>query len=377
MLNSGSVGLEIAKIRRRLFRNYQTARLVTFVVAALLILTVLFFVLGPVVRLSKELIFGPVGVFSIVLPSKQEIKSSNGRTNILLLGTGGAAHDGPNLTDTIILASVKTKFEGKESADQFPIVLISIPRDVYLDSLKGKINVAYSVGSEHGNGAGLVLAKAAVSEITGLPIHYGTRVDFSAFVKIVDTLGGVDVNVEHSFEDPQYPTSGKENETCGLTPEQMTQALELPEPESAFPCRFESLRFKAGPQHMDGSTALKFVRSRHAEGDEGTDFARAKRQQLIISAIKAKVFSTDTILHIEKIEQIYNLVRDHIDTDIDQGQINNLLKLALNYRGSKFQNVVLGDNYLDNPPIDERGWILTPKSGNWEEIHSYIKKQLK
>lgn len=375
MLDSFDLSLEIAKIRRRIFRNYEMARLVTFLCGSLLLLIVLFFILTPVARLAKELFFGPVGFFSVVLPSRQEIKNTNGRTNILLLGTGGAAHDGPNLTDTIIVASVKTKFDVNENASQFPIVLISIPRDIYINSL-GKINLAYSIGAEKGNGAGLILTKGAVSEITGIPIHYGARVDFSAFEQIVDILGGLDIKVENSFDDFQYPKSGKENDTCGLTPEEIVQIMNTPDPETGFPCRFERLHFDAGMQHMDGSTVLKFVRSRHAQGDEGTDFARSKRQQIIIAAIKTKIFSTDTFLHPDKIEQIYNLVAKHIDTDIESGQVNNILKLALNYRGSKFENVVLETDFLDNPPIDERGWILIPKSGNWDQIHKYIKKRI-
>jgi hypothetical protein len=107
MHDSSNLGLEIAKIRRRLFRNYEVARIVTYVGGAVLLLALLFFVLLPIARFSKTLLFGPVGFFSVVVPSREEIKSTDGRTNILLLGTGGGSHDGPNLTDTIIVASVK------------------------------------------------------------------------------------------------------------------------------------------------------------------------------------------------------------------------------------------------------------------------------
>lgn len=370
-------GLELAKIRRRLFRNYKAARWAVFAVAGTMMIGMLVFILPPIARLSKELLFGPIGIFSVVLPSGQEIKSSNGRTNVLLLGTGGASHDGPNLTDTIIVASIKTKLEGKQKADDFPIILISIPRDIYLDSLEGKINTAYSLGEERAKGAGIILAKGAVAEISGLPIHYAARVDFSAFEQIVDVLGGVDIAVERAFEDPQYPISGKENETCGLTPEQVEQSKNALEPEKVFTCRFEHLRFEAGISHMNGNLALKFARSRHAEGaDEGTDFARSKRQQLVISAVKAKAFSTDLLLRPDRIEQIYQLVKKNIDTDVDSSQVNNLVKLALNYRQSKFSNVILDMKLLDNPPIDERGWILLPKDGGWSQIHNFIKQQI-
>jgi anionic cell wall polymer biosynthesis LytR-Cps2A-Psr (LCP) family protein len=187
----------------------------------------------------------------------------------------------------------------------------------------------------------------------------------------------VDIKVENAFDDLQYPISGKEGDNCGLTPEQIARAMTEPEPEKSFICRFENLHFDAGQQHMNGEMALKFARSRHALGDEGTDFARAKRQQLLIGAIKTKVFSTETFLHPEKIEQIYSLLKKHIDTDIDPGQTNNLLKLALNFRESRFESVVLDEEFFVNPPVDERGWILIPKTGDWSGVHEYIKTRLK
>lgn len=375
MSNSEHLFLALARIRRRLFHNYKVARWVVGGAVLVVVLGILSVVLSPLLRIGKDLFFGQVGVFSVVIPSRQEIKSTNGRTNILLLGTGGARHDGPNLTDTIIVASIKTKFGSKEAPAKSPIILISIPRDVYLDSLKGKINTAYAIGADRGKGTGLVLAEGAVSEITGLTIHYGVRVDFSAFEQIVDTLGGIDVNVEHTFDDFQYPVEGKEDDTCGFSQQDVATISASLEPETPFTCRYEHIHFDAGPQHMDGTTALKFVRSRHAASDEGTDFARAKRQQLVIDAIKSKIFSTDTFLHLDKLEEIYNVLKSHVDTDFDPSQGNNLLNLGLKYRQSKFENVVVGTDLLENPPIDERGWILVPKSGDWNQIHQYIKAQ--
>ena len=67
---------------------------------------------------------------------------------------------------------------------------------------------------------------------------------------------------------------------------------------------------------MDGKTALTFVRSRHAEGEEGSDFARSKRQEKIIQAFKDKLFSFQTIINPAKIISLYDILKDSIDTDI-------------------------------------------------------------
>ncbi|MBI3559413.1 LCP family protein [Candidatus Gottesmanbacteria bacterium] len=305
--------------------------------------------------MRKFLIFLPVLflLFYFLLNKKVinvapwELKNDQGRTNILLLGIGDAGHDGPNLTDTMMVASIKP-------ASPSAVFLISVPRDIYLDSLNGKINSAY--------GQNLNAAQTAVTEVTGLPIHYSVRVDFSAFEKIIDILGGIDINVERTFDDYDYPVDQKETDSCNGDPE--------------FRCRYRHLHFDAGPQHLDGATALKFVRSRHAEGEEGTDFARGKRQQLVIKAVQAKIFSNATFLNPGKLLSVYNELKSHIDTNFDLSHPDELLKLALKYKNARIKNIFLDTNFLDNPPEDSRGWILLPKTGSWDEVHKFIKGQL-
>ena len=273
------------------------------------------------------------------------LKNDNGRTNVLLLGTGGGQHEGPDLTDTLILVSATTSGQ---------ITMISVHRDIYMDSLDNKINSAYNTG-------GLPLAKSAVEQIVGMPIHYALRVDFSAFEKIIDILGGIDVNAPAVLDDYEFPVVGKENDLCNGDPE--------------LKCRLEYLHFDAGLQKMDGKTALRYVRSRHAIGDEGSDFARSGRQQLVLKALKDKVFLFSSLINPIKIKSIYDELKANIDTDFDITQPNQLINIGLNYRNSQIKNVYLDLTLLDNPPIDWRGWILLPKNGNWDEIQKYIKSQ--
>ncbi|MBI4099570.1 LCP family protein [Candidatus Microgenomates bacterium] len=349
-------------IKRRILQHYVLLRrgLILSVVVGLLAIVLIFFL--PLFRLGKEVLFGPVNVFSVVFQRPSELKSDAGQTNILLLGIGGPEHDGPNLTDTMIVASFKLPIDDKTASATPAVNLISLPRDIYLDSLGGKINTAYAVGFEKGPDVGLVMAKATVSEVTGLPIHYVVVVDFSVFEKIVDIVGGVDVTVEREFTDKEYPLDGKENDQCGGDPE--------------FKCRYETIQFSAGFQHMDGATALKFVRSRHADGDEGTDFARAKRQQLVLAALKAKLFSGNLLLSPSRILEIYNQLKTHINTDLSPNEANQIINVALKFRQAQFKNVVLGLDQLENPPIDDRGWILTPKGGDWSVVHDFVKSTL-
>ncbi len=87
---------------------------------------------------------------------------------------------------------------------------------------------------------------------------------------MIDALGGIDVQVGSSFRDEWYPITGKENDLCGGDPQ--------------YRCRYRTVTFTKGIVHMDGDMALTYVRSRHAQGESGTDFSRGARQQEVIEA---------------------------------------------------------------------------------------------
>lgn len=306
-------------------------------------------------------------------------KDSNERVNILLLGIGGGTHDGPDLTDTIIFASLDPKTE--------QTTLLSIPRDLWIPELNGKINSAYAIAEEKKKGGGLLVTKALVQHILNQPVDYGIRIDFNGFVKAVDLVGGLDITVDRTFDDYEYPITGKEDDTCGASPEDLPRLATASSQLDAFPCRYEHLHFDQGLQHMDGETALKFVRSRHALGPEGTDFARSKRQEKVIAAFKDKVFSLGTFLNPIKLVNLYDTFKDSIDTDITQNDYADFIKLAQKMEKAKIHSYVLdfGDEETGRPglltnPIDNSTatygyeWVLVPASGvgNYTGIQSYV-----
>ncbi len=209
----------ITRLKRKIFSHRWFGRLLLLAIPVILILSLIKIFVLP--QLSGVISSGA----KIILNQNPDIlKNSAGQTNILLLGIGGPNHDGPNLTDTMIVASVQTKFS-PDSVLIPPVVLISIPRDIYLDSLPGKINTAYQFGLDQG--VGLTLAKESASQVVGLPIHYAVVVNFSVFEKVIDTLGGIDVNVPNTLDDYLFPIDGQETNTCGLPPNT---------PEEDFPC---------------------------------------------------------------------------------------------------------------------------------------------
>lgn len=342
--------IKLSRIKRRFLKHVWLVRggiilgvLAAFWVIYLLINSV-FTNLGinNYLTLAKNFIFTP----------KEAIESIDGRTNILILGKGGQEHEAGDLTDTIIFASISNG-DG--------ISLISLPRDIWIAPLRAKVNSAYYWGNQKQENGGLVLAKSTVEEIVGQPVHYGLVVDFNEFVKVIDILGGIEVDVENSFTDEKYPIVGKETDTCNGDPE--------------LSCRYETITFEKGVQTMNGETALKFVRSRNAQGDEGTDFARAKRQQKVISALKEKMLSPKILFSPKTLSKLFKEGKDSVITDIPSEAGAIIARRLLQSRGN-ISSYVLDGEFLINPPKSvtyDNLYVFIPKSGDWEEVHEWVK----
>lgn len=274
------------------------------------------------------------------------LQSDNGRVNFLILGINGSGGLDKDLTDTIVFASLN---QNSQKA-----ALISIPRDVWVEEIKAKVNTAYHYG-------GIKLMQETLADVLGQPIRYYAVINFDSFEKIIDFLGGITVDVERSFDDYKYPIPGKENDLC--------------DGDKELKCRFEPLHFEAGKQVMDGATALKFSRSRNAEGDEGTDFARSSRQQKVILAIKNKIMNKDFYLHPQKIIGLFMLLNKEIITDIEPEVYGSLVKLGwkISRNSSNISMTVLNGKLFIHPQYHySKQWVLVPKNGDWGEVHQFV-----
>lgn len=299
--------------------------------------------------------------------------------NIALLGIGGAKHDGPDLSDTIILANVNVK--------QNKMYMFSVPRDLWMPGEKDKINAVYAKAQKDNNGISDV--GDALSRITGQKIDYVVVLDFQGFTTLVDYLGGIDVQVANTLDDYNYPIEGKEEDLCGKTEEDIQKFVATASAEMEFwdyfSCRYKHLHVEKGLTHMDGQTALEFVRSRHGVGSEGSDFARSRRQQFVISALRDKAFSLGVILNPVKLLGVYNILQSNINTNIDVGKIDDFIKLANQLKNGQIENYVFDEGdiatgrygLLTNPTISEEylmKWVLIPRvgNGNFTEIQQYV-----
>lgn len=356
---------------QRLFRMRKKR---IFIIAAIVFLVVfgrLFF---------EGLKLSPV-FFQFLFSREIELKKTDERMGVLILGVGGERHEGPLLTDTIIYASIDPAKK--------KIALLSLPRDFWVPDLKAKINTAYAYGEGKRKGGGIILSKAVVEKVLAQPVDYVVRVDFKGFVKAIDMLGGIEVDVEREFDDYEYPVAGKETDACGFEGEEFEKRATASAALEAFPCRYMHLRFEKGRQPMDGETALRFVRSRHAIGVEGTDFARSKRQEKVIEAVKTKLFSLGTFLNPFKLTSLYDIFRDSIDTDIKQSEYDDFIRLFQKIKDAQIKSIVFFFTSKDseesalliNPPTSdeyEGQWVLIPKAGNgnFSEVQKYVECEM-
>ncbi|MDX9738816.1 MAG: LCP family protein [Candidatus Dojkabacteria bacterium] len=292
--------------------------------------------------------------------AKPELKKdSTGKyTNVLLIGVDTREKGNLMNTDTIIVASF--------NHDTKDIVMVSIPRDFHVQVNRdkywfNKINSAYAVNEQKKKDSGLLALRDIVEQMTGMEIQYHAMIDFNGFVQLIDAVGGVYVNVENSFTDYMYPKGS----------------------------RYETISFKSGPQLMDGTTALKYSRSRHSmHNNEGTDFARARRQQKVIIAFKDLVLSSETLLNPKKIMDLMSAIQNNIKIseftldDIEAGV--NLLKEFDEKKGNTYSFVLdpsAGNSSLitSQNVVNTGAYAIGPIEGlgKYDNIKEYVDLILK
>jgi len=245
------------------------------------------------------------------------------RVNILLLGVDKRPDESISRTDTMILLSVDPA-TSKAS-------MLSIPRDLWV-TIPGygenRVNMSYYFGEKDKYpGGGPALAMRTVQYNLGVPVHFYVRVDFDGFKRIIDTLGGIDVNVPQAINDPEYPDMNY---------------------------GYEPFYIEAGPQHMDGNTALKYARTR---ATRGADFDRARRQQQVLLAIRERALAIDVI---PKIPELWVTMAGTIQTDLQLIDILELAKLADRVSGDRIEAVVIDHTMTVDYRTETGARVLLP-----------------
>ncbi len=248
--------------------------------------------------------------------------------NILLLGTDERINDeGPPLTDTILLLTLNL---GLRTAG-----MISFPRDLWVPipgyNQTTKINTAYTMGERRGYpGGGAQLAKDTVSSFIGQPVQYYVQVNFNGFVRFIDHIGGVAVDVPQTIHDEQYPTPD---------------------------FKYQTFHLDAGYQQLDGETALKYARTRNPDNDYG----RAARQQQLVQAVVDKVLSADmTPTLIANAYRLMSTMQASVQTDMPLPKVIDIARDAYSNPFAIERRVVLDARYGEESWSENEAWILLP-----------------
>ncbi len=255
------------------------------------------------------------------------------RVNLLLLGIDQRQQEtGPWRTDTMILVSIDPKTN--------TAAMLSIPRDLWV-TIPGfgenRINVAHFLGDyKDYPGGGPALAKKTVWYALGVPVHYYVRVNFTGFEKIVDAMGGLEINVESPIHDSKYPDSNYG-----------TYVLDIP----------------AGLQQMDGKRALEYARTRHGS----SDFDRMSRQQQVLLAVRDKALSLD--IPLSQVPSILQTLGDSIQTDIPLNEMLSMADLAKKIDRGNIRHGVIDSTMTTGVTTSSGAMVEVP---DWDKVRALV-----
>lgn len=341
---------------RRVGRNKQPwsrrRKVITWIIVS--ILTVALVVLGYYgYRLyhSSGAVFGG-NPFDVIFKNDTLKKDQQNRTNILIFGTSedDAGHSGAQLADSIMVLSVNQETKATST--------VSIPRDLWVDyeqscsvGTSGKINATYICGlqvSDNDEHKASAIFADKVSQVVGVDIQYYVAINYSVVRGLVDSLGGVDVDIESADSRGIYDVA-------------------------------TGLKLSPGVNHLDGETALKLTRARNAKGGYGlpqSNFDREKNQQKVLAAIQAKALQSGTLFDPNKVVSITDSLGANVSTNLKSSELRSALDIAKGVESSNIDSLTLNspNNRIVTTGSHNGQSIVRPVRGltDYSGIHEYI-----
>lgn len=259
----------------------------------------------------------------------------NQKVNFLILGTDDLANRGQavQLTDTMLLASLNLK-TGQVS-------MYSLPRDLWLDDYKTKINALYEYGKQRYPEEPQRFPREVLQQLTSLPIHHTLMINLDTLASLVDTIGGIDIHVQDSFSDTKFPRPD-------------VDVTKVHDPALLY----MTVEFHQGVEHMSGQRVLEYVRSRHSASEqEGNDVARGQRQQEVILDVINTLKNPSFFRDIPRAGRLYRFYQTHFSQFLGIPETIGLAKILYPLRNQIHFESSSPSIYPDNP----EGMITHPR----------------
>jgi LCP family protein required for cell wall assembly len=312
--------------------------------------------------LASFLVWGVNHPFELAIQNNSQNTDNNNintlpkePVNILFLGVAGDGSRGALLTDTIFITHLN--FQSNKMS------LISIPRDLWVQvpntSQNEKINALYSLSNKNKTSflkaTNYNLIQNKIEEITGLKINYVIIFDLQGFSKFVDAIGGINIYLDKEMIDPRFTNPHDSSSIFDLTP---------------------------GWHYLDGTTAVKFVRTRYAPNG---DFYRIDNQHIIIAALREKITQLSNVWSLMTWLKIYESISNHYITNLDFNTLWNLATVFRNIKSNQIQYLSLTNQAPNNLLVSSSVegmfnnattsvYILLPKDGfeQYSSIQNYL-----
>jgi LCP family protein required for cell wall assembly len=266
--------------------------------------------------------------------------------------------DAPVLTDTILFATI--------DFDKKSISLLPLPRDLWSEITQSRINTLYHQALEVGAVKPEEQVSSVLSELTGITIHHELVIQISDLSELIDLMGGIEIEVPESFTDTQFPRTDVD-----VTTENDVEKL------------YKTVHFDAGRQHMNGTAALEYIRSRKSSGAQGNDLARSQRQQQVIMAIFTGIKDPRKLINPQYSGKLLKFYIDNFSKYLTLEEVSHIGASL----GKEVVNLSFNNRSISVYPEDENGVIIHPDplryNGQWlyivrdqEKFREHIIKQL-
>lgn len=249
----------------------------------------------------------------------------------------------PVLTDTILI----TKLDFSDAS----LTILPIPRDLWSENHERRVNTLYNLALEDSHSSPASFVAGELTDLTGVKIDHGIVIEMTELARLIDLVGGIEIDVKEAFVDEQFPRGD-------------VDVTQVTDPELLY----KTVEFKQGPQTLDGERSLEYIRSRKSVGAEGTDLARSQRQQQVIMALFAKLKDTKSLANPIYLGNLAKYYKMNFEKYLQITTLTHYLATL----GKDSMNLQFNNATVTIYPDDENGVLYHPSPKLYNDQWLYV-----